>query len=483
MTVDENSDEDDSEEDISDSESDDELVHENFAAAVMNQMNRHQTARRKKGLNSKRAETLILAEFCSGGNLETKVEEDSEMGPNSTDDLSPWDHFDRFQSVLFQMVFTVFVARWRLRMRHNDIKLSNFLLAPAAFREQQGRRRVGEPRSSPREPFVVSYSLGNNIEFRVPLSFPHLKSCASTDGSSGGRFDSTSDVSDSESDVDDESRPHARSHRSLHCIECIKLADFGNCDIGDASLGRPIDSWHFSTLYLIPVEHIVLGTRSRQDFAGDTWMIGMSILHLIGGPEWWDELRSSVRCPVPLRDAILQAAHNDEVHFEKSLFSPDWNGGGLLDSLYFYIVLRGWKNVEQEAPASWLSVYPGSVWSAIVQFCNSDQGASVVAKDESLFGLPHGSAPGFSRLHRHVNPSSNDDPVGGSFTSTERGYCLDLIQQFLCFDPKKRPPLFEVLSTHPVFASIRHERSKGGGDQCDATVDFARGDVSTMSSY
>jgi hypothetical protein len=48
--------------------------------------------------------------------------------------------------------------------------------------------------------------------------------------------------------------------------------------------------------------------------------------------------------------------------------------------------------------------------------------------------------------------------------------CGKLIQSLLCFDPDRRPPLFEVLTAHPVFASLRQTRaltkedtSAGGG--------------------
>lgn len=233
--------------------------------------------------------------------------------------------------------------------------------------------------------------------------------------------------------------------------------------------------------YLIPVEHIVLGSQSTQSFAADTWMLGMSVLHLLGGPDWWDELRSSVRCPPTLREMILTTAKLHESQFSNSFLHPRWHGGGLLDTLYFYIIMRGWDAVQREAPSSWsvpaastssTGISDGNactVWSTIVKFASSSDGSKTLRHDSARFRLGSGSAPGFSRLHSHLHPSTSSVPPG-SFSAAERRNTFDLIRQMLCFDPGKRPPLFEVLCSHPIFASLRRPLGAQPQGQVDAHV-------------
>ena len=157
-----------------------------FAAQVQRRIQRHEARRRRRGLNSRRAETIVFTELCVGGDLEEQVSEEvaaavelskrvrarkrralmarnkgassnhgNKLRPANSStgddhDLKLTMQFPRFQSLLFQMVLAVFVGRVKLGMRHNDLKLSNFLLAPDAFaaERQAARRRLRRPASA-----------------------------------------------------------------------------------------------------------------------------------------------------------------------------------------------------------------------------------------------------------------------------------------------------------------------------------------------
>eukprot|EP00750_Incisomonas_marina_P018176 INCI2742.2.p1 GENE.INCI2742.2~~INCI2742.2.p1 ORF type:complete len:935 (-),score=148.53 INCI2742.2:905-3709(-) len=495
-------------------------IHEEVSLAdrVRHLIQRHNDRRRRRGLNTKRAETIIFTELCSGCDLEEMVAAEAaatQLIPrrapsdnSSTSEICRM-NFPRFQSILFQMVLAVYTGRVHLGMRHNDLKLSNFLVDPDAFRDDRARkqRKLSLSADSPirghgsrkrgcsrahgsnSSSFVVRYVLGAGatVKFDVPL-----RVTPKNDGPQAPekRHRSSIEASDSESDRGggaagpDDDIPATGAASSVATdtvdqIECIKLADFGNADLGMATVGMPVQEWHFSTLYLIPVEHIVLGSQSTQSFAADTWMLGMSVLHLLGGPDWWDELRSSVRCPPTLREMVLTTAKHHESQFSNSFLHPRWHGGGLLDTLYFYIIMRGWGAVQSEAPSSWsvpAMSSPGTadgnsctVWSTIVEFASSVEGSKTLRHDSARFRLGLGSAPGFSRLHSHLQPSTSSSR-SGSFSTVERRNTFDLICQMLCFDPRKRPPLFEVLCSHPIFASLRRPLDANSRAQVDAHV-------------
>ena len=266
------------------------------------------------------------------------------------------------------------------------------------------------------------------------------------------------------------------------------------------------EAWRHSAAFvrlLLPV----------QSYAGDTWMLGMAVLHLLGGPEWWDELHSSMKCPTVLRGAIFAAAraageagtgagtftdgvdqdqqqHQQHNPYAASLLHPHWHGDGLVNTLYFYIVMRGWDAVKLEVPAKWTRCASGavdgggrgggsasearSVWGAVERFAASPEGSAAMRRDEAKFRLGVGTAPGFGRLQCHLQgqqatSSSSSSSLSNRGNPTQwsvedSASTLDLVQRMLCFDPARRPPLFDVLYKHPIFASLRHQRTRVGTD-------------------
>ena len=483
-------------------------------------LQKHCDRRRQRGLNRRGMETLVMSELCTGGDLEAWVTHINEasafesMKNNKTRQVKlsskaadsttihPY-NFGVFQSILFQIIITIFVGRLKLGMRHNDLKLSNFLIDPNMF-SFDGKHKIRSAQPDT-DNFSVMYQCGSllfNVPFICLSNFLSHKTLTRTKDEAF-RFASSFDCDE---DPVHRVESHSCKKSLLDCVKtesdllCIKIADFGNCDLGFATIGSPIEEWHFSTPYLIPIEHIVLGNKSVQAYSGDTWMLGMAILHLLGGPDWWSEVHSSVRCPPGLRDSVMAAVRSIDLnkYYNLSFLNPRWAGGAaLLDTLYFYIVMRGWIIVKAEAPAEWSSTSLSgaknddgvsnpspltkanadtkrvsvSIWDAVTNFFESDAGKAVRIRDEAKFQLGAGNAKGFVQLHAHIDMNTDyqgsavkkrvnrkgEERTANKFTRAEKKMCGQLLQSLLCFDPKKRPSLHAVLSKYPVFQSIRQK--------------------------
>lgn len=63
----------------------------------------------------------------------------------------------------------------------------------------------------------------------------------------------------------------------------IKLADYGTAESNVESLGKPVALDQFTTLENSPVEFLLEGDAAEQSFAGDTFSLGLSLLHLFTG--------------------------------------------------------------------------------------------------------------------------------------------------------------------------------------------------------
>jgi serine/threonine protein kinase len=63
----------------------------------------------------------------------------------------------------------------------------------------------------------------------------------------------------------------------------IKLADFGTADINTNTMGQPIGVDHYTTLENTPPEQLFHGSNAVQDYAHDTFGLGLAILHMFTG--------------------------------------------------------------------------------------------------------------------------------------------------------------------------------------------------------
>lgn len=63
----------------------------------------------------------------------------------------------------------------------------------------------------------------------------------------------------------------------------IKMADYGTAESNAETLGKPVALDQFTTLENSPIEFLLAGDAAVQSFAGDTFSLGLSLLHLFTG--------------------------------------------------------------------------------------------------------------------------------------------------------------------------------------------------------
>ena len=215
--------------------------------------------------NSKKYQ-YIRMEYCVGGDVESFVKA---AGVGGVD-------VGAIRTMMFQMFFSLYAAREQLCLRHYDIKLLNFfltdytsLLNSSVRHEQHEDRDAATSGGSSEECLAVTYGFGRH-NFVIPL----LKN-----------------------------RPHAG---------LLKLADFGTCSVGSASLGRPITINMFTTLENVPPEYLFLGSHARESYSADAFSLGLACLHLLTGEAPYEELLKDVLCPPALAQQLKKIWMNSD---------------------------------------------------------------------------------------------------------------------------------------------------------------------------
>ncbi|CAM9674294.1 unnamed protein product, partial [Phaeothamnion confervicola] len=278
-----------------------------------------------------------VQELCERGD----VEEFIRGQPNGQLEI------EEIRRFLFQMVVAVYAARRVYTMRHYDLKLLNFLVKDILPPQHDicgdgggasidGRCNV---RASGGESVTIHYGCGRYVfELRMPRE------------------------------------------RAMF----IKLADFGTADVDASTLGQPIQVEHFTTLENVPPEQLVLGSRARQDFANDTFSLGLAVLHLFTGEAPYEELLGDVLCPRELRgtagrrrsglagawhgggheyDVILRVMRTEEDDDGED--AANSSGGGddlvLYDTFYRYLVLLGVPALGERGAGT----AGNAVWAAV----------------------------------------------------------------------------------------------------------------------
>ncbi|KAG6610252.1 serine/threonine protein kinase [Phytophthora cinnamomi] len=179
----------------------------------------------------------IRMEFCDGGDLEDFI--GLQKGK-----ILP------LESVavpfFFQMVFGLFCARERFKLRHGDVKLLNFFLRDI------GRANLSK---GPGADVVLHYLLEDScFVLKMPASFSYW----------------------------------------------VKLADYGAADSNPENLGKPVTIDQFATLENSPIEFLLEGDAAEQSYAADTFSLGLCLLHLFTGSAPYEEILEDVQCPAEL---------------------------------------------------------------------------------------------------------------------------------------------------------------------------------------
>jgi serine/threonine protein kinase len=138
------------------------------------------------------------------------------------------------RSLTFQMAFSLYAARERLRLRHGDVKLLNYLLAAAPSAEERALR----------------YAFGDRV-FTLEL----------------------------------------QSTRNL----IAKLADFGSSTTLENE--GAVTPAHWTTVENAPPEFFVEGDGAPAGFGADTWALGLCVLHALVGAVPYEEAMAGVTAP------------------------------------------------------------------------------------------------------------------------------------------------------------------------------------------
>lgn len=138
------------------------------------------------------------------------------------------------RSLALQMAFSLYAARERLRLRHGDVKLLNYLLAAAP----------------PGEDRTLRYAFGDRV-FTLEL----------------------------------------QSTRNL----IAKLADFGSSTTLENE--GTVTPAHWTTVENAPPEFFVEGDAAPAGFGADTWALGLCVLHALVGAAPYEEAMAGVTAP------------------------------------------------------------------------------------------------------------------------------------------------------------------------------------------
>lgn len=139
-------------------------------------------------------------------------------------------------SLAFQMAFSLYASRERLRLRHGDVKLLNYLLAAPPSADDR----------------ILRYAFGDRV-FTLRL----------------------------------------RSTRNL----IAKLADFGSSTTLPEIDDGAVTVAHWATLENAPPEFFVDGDAAPAGFGADTWALGLCVLHSLIGSAPYEEAMAGVTAP------------------------------------------------------------------------------------------------------------------------------------------------------------------------------------------
>lgn len=361
----------------------------------------------------------IRMELCGEGDLESYMKRLPEEMMS----------LPQLRSAMFQMFFSLYVARHRLNFRHYDVKLLNFFAKTVVVPMDSGAGHS----------CAMRYSFGA-CHFALPL----------LDGNSAF---------------------------------FVKLADYGTADTRADTLGMPVGVDHFATLENVPIDFLILGDRAVQHYASDTFCLGLAVLHLFTGSVPYEELMADVQCPPlllndlfgiwgidrPRSAAGFKAIQHLASHYDCALI--------LANTLYRYVVLFG---VDNFVPYAWTTSEP--VWRAVLRYAAPGNVLgldSAVGTDDDVeaertyycdsqrtFSLTSGSHPLLqrARLRMKAMPGS-----------------LPLVLQLTAFDPSQRismhdalcSPAFDVLSSNGGNASAAFQYSayaQSGNASLDCTL-------------
>jgi len=315
----------------------------------------------------------IRMELCSKGDAEDF------LGNQPTKTISTLEA----GSLLFQMAFSLFVAKEKYNLKHYDVKLLNFLL-------QDGRTLFHTTDNDNNKDVCLQYAL-NDKTFNLIMP----------------------------------------KDRSL----IAKLADYGTADLRAESNGMPITLAQITTLENTPPEQLILGDDATQGHGHDNFGLGLCMLHLFTGHAPYEEILESVVCPESLRSKLQNIWENENENFGivRSVILADvYDGEGekdiiLYDTIYRFLVLFGLPQKRYQYGGG----KAAKVWAAIEGGLNISK--SQYAKDCKIFSLETGSDIRIAEAREKLYENN--------------GAGMTLLRSLVNFDPAQRATTFDALNS------------------------------------
>jgi hypothetical protein len=269
------------------------------------------------------------------------------------------------------------------------------------------------------------------------------------------------------------------------------MADFGTSIVGARELGDSITVKQFTTLENTPVEFLLHGSHARQSYSADTFMLGISMLHLLAGHEPYEELLKDVRCTPYLYKSLMK--HWDTSDIESPYFvisqvmsslvveddsdetdtkiALDARGPGavICDTLYRYLVLFGQPS---DAETQQWSANP--IWLALMDSLGFDLpdtflGPDIGHKQKELrrrhlvkSNVPTTKIDSIEQyradravwaLHSGTHPIMKSARVRMEALGSSAWWVLE---RMVSFDPARRCSMKEVIRSN-LFVSLRHQ--------------------------
>ena len=340
----------------------------------------------------------IRMELCTHGDIETFIRQQPDSIISSSE----------ARILLFQMAYSLYVAGDHYSLKHNDIKLLNFLLQSANSPQIIKKKKTIT---------ILRYALGSHI------------------------FD-------------------LRMNTARAFI--VKLTDFGTANLRMDSNGEPVTIGNFTTLENIPPEFMIVGDAAKQGHVQDSFALGLCMLHLFTGQSPYEEIMETVKCPQVLKTKLTRIWIKSQRGFDviKSVIlgnlCEDDNGNFdgeideiLFDTLYRYLVLFGIPDDKQQMKDGarvWGAInsclisqdYPPRPNSrptrkaATIRTIESENDVVQFKSDSEKFSLQHGNNMHIAHARELLLKTDG---------------AMDLFRSLVVFDPKKRASVLDVINS------------------------------------
>ncbi|GMH70021.1 hypothetical protein TrLO_g14459 [Triparma laevis f. longispina] len=230
----------------------------------------------------------IAMELCRHGDIEDYLKD--QVGKCITSDEA--------RIMLFQMAFSLHVAKEKFGLKHYDVKNLNFLLQDANPEEEEGG---GHDHTH----VMLRYAVGDDV-FNLKME---------------------------------------RERATI-----AKLADYGTADLRAGVEDLPISLAQFTTLENTPAEYLFVGEAARQGAGHDNFGLGLSMFHLFSGNAPYEEIMEDVKCGDGLKkslEKVWEDEGDERFALIRSLINAEFYEEGdekdftLHDTLYRYLVLFG----------------------------------------------------------------------------------------------------------------------------------------------